>query len=130
MPCCVKIFSMWGFGEFKVFLFSVDNSRKEECKPIERSRKGELLPVFLLCCVVTVAVSWFIKFLLRKCGFGPNGVIPGSRAALLRIWLIEFHQGMFDIFAAVENFAIQGFTIQQTALIIMTLYSFIVSIPF
>ncbi|XP_075546489.1 uncharacterized protein LOC142579799 isoform X2 [Dermacentor variabilis] len=50
MPCCVKIFSMWGFGEFKVFLFSVDNSRKEECKPIERSRKGELLPVFLLCC--------------------------------------------------------------------------------
>ncbi|XP_075546491.1 uncharacterized protein LOC142579799 isoform X3 [Dermacentor variabilis] len=64
MPCCVKIFSMWGFGEFKVFLFSVDNSRKEECKPIERSRKGELLPVFLLCCdvpVLTGRLSWIYE---------------------------------------------------------------------
>nr|XP_054930577.1 uncharacterized protein LOC129386527 [Dermacentor andersoni] len=121
---------MWSIGEFKFFLLSVDNFKKEECKQAERSRKGELLPVFLLCCVLTVAICWVSRLLLWRLGFGPHGAIPGSWAAMLRKWLIHIHQGMWNVVVAVEAFAIQGFSVQQKALILTLIYSLIVSIPF
>ncbi|XP_070392783.1 uncharacterized protein [Dermacentor albipictus] len=121
---------MWSLGEVKIFFLSFDNSSKHECNEVQSSRKGQLLPVLALCFLATVLFCFFSRLLLRRLGFGPHGIVPGTFAALLRDAMLHVDHGMLHVIGAVEAYAIQGFSVRQKAFIVTLLYSVVVSILF
>nr|XP_054925259.1 uncharacterized protein LOC129384129 [Dermacentor andersoni] len=120
---------VWTVNLIKVVVGQEKTEVNEAQTHLKRWGKAQALPLMMLVStVLTLVMCRVTLFIIRKLGFGENGILPNTVASTWQAAIGNMEEGSW--FTTLQSTGVHGFSWKQRLFVCNVVYSVLISIAY